>query len=497
MKKVLKILNYYALIPFIASIPGLILSLCGIVCTYISLFVVPLIIAIIYILFRKKIDMPFAMKVNGITLLVLFVCFTVMMIFADGNIESTLMSCFSYLILPFAPVTIIMFIMGELMLLYICAVFSYFLAFAITVFFEKVNIKKFIAPAGIILVCIIISTAFYLNQPSLRYKGHGFDYMNGYSSTDFTDYTVYAQNSKLVKPDSEPSFIIENEDEMPVLDGAEACYPLYAAFAKALYKDIDKIELSELDSNYRYTNGKIVSFTNTISGFNRLVMNRNNLDMYKSSIDMFFGARPSASQMNTAEEYGAMLKITPIGKEAFVFFVEEDNPVDNLSSDEFKAIYHGDITNWRELGGKNQKIVAFQRPRESGSQTMMEYFMDDVPLKEPLTYERIDAMMGVISTVAQYDNEAGAIGYSFRYFLEELGQESGVKMLSIDGVYPTLENIENNSYPLITDVCLITRKNEQNPYVPKMITYILSEDGQNIIRQTGYAGLGKQSPDIN
>lgn len=75
--------------------------------------------------------------------------------------------------------------------------------------------------------------------------------------------------------------------------------------------------------------------------------------------------------------------------------------------------------------------------------------------------------------------------------LEELNQEKGVKMLSIDGVYPTIANIENGAYPLTTDVCLITRKNETNPNVQKMIDIILSDDGQEIIRRTGYAGLGK------
>lgn len=195
--------------------------------------------------------------------------------------------------------------------------------------------------------------------------------------------------------------------------------------------------------------------------------------------------------MEMAKEYGVEIEITSIGKEAFVFFVEEDNPIDNLTSDQLKAIYHGDITNWKELGGKDQEILAFQRPENSGSQTMMKYFMGDLSLKEPQTYEKVDAMMGVIKEVAQYANEKGAIGYSFRYFLEELNQEKGVKMLSIDGVYPTIANIENGAYPLTTDVCLITRKNETNPNVQKMIDIILSDDGQEIIRRTGYAGLGK------
>lgn len=487
MKSIMKSLKYYVLIPFIASLPGFALNFGGTFCMNLNIVVVPVLTAIIYILFRNKLDMAFAVKANGVILLILIVCFTGMMAISKGNIESLLMSYFSYLILPFLPIMIVMVIMGKFMLLYASAMLSYLAAFIVATLFERVNFKKILIPAIVVIICVITSTILYQNNPLIKYGGHGFEYMNGYSSTDFSDYTVYSENSKLVKLDHEPSFIIENEEDMPVLDGAEACYPLYAAFAKAIYKDIDDIERSALDTDYQYDNGKIVSFTNTISGFNRLVMGGDNPEEDSHSIDMFFGARPSADQIEMAKEFGVEIETTPIGREAFVFFVEEDNPVDDLTSEQVKAIYHGDITNWSELGGKDQEILAFQRPKNSGSQTMMEYFMGDITLKEPQTYEKVDAMMGVIKQVAQYANEKGAIGYSFRYFLEELNQEKGVKMLSVDGVYPTLENIENGSYPLVTNVCLITRKNESNPYVKKMIEFILSEDGQKIVRKTGYA----------
>ena len=487
MRKVLKVLNYYALIPIISCIPGFVLNLCG--CMNMNLFVVPFMMVLFYILFRKKLDMAFAAKVNGIVFLGLLLCFTGMLIAAKGNVDGLLMSYFTFLILPFFPIALVMALMGEFMLLYVCVLVSYLAAFIVSACFSKINMKKVILPAAAAITCILLSTVLYQNRPSMKYGGHGFDYMHGYSSTDFTDYTVYAKNSRLAELEHEPPFCIENEEEMPVMDGAEACYPLYAAFAKAIYKDIDKIELKYLDTDEQYRNGKIVTMTNTIYGFDRLI-NRD-AEKFGRMVDLFFGARPSADQMAMATEYGTDLDITPIGKEAFVFFVEKDNPIENLTSEELRAIYHGDITNWNELGGKNQEILAFQRPRNSGSQTMMEYFMGNVSLKEPQTYEKVDAMVGVIEEVAQYANEKGAIGYSFRYFLEELNQEKGVKMLSVDGIYPTIENIESGKYPLTTNVCLITRRDDPNPNVQKMIDFILSDDGQEIIRKTGYAGLTK------
>ncbi|WP_279401693.1 substrate-binding domain-containing protein [Piscibacillus salipiscarius] len=65
------------------------------------------------------------------------------------------------------------------------------------------------------------------------------------------------------------------------------------------------------------------------------------------------------------------LNMTPIGREAFVFFVHADNPVDSLKVEEIQGIYSGNITNWKEVGGEDVEIRAFQRPEGSGSQTML------------------------------------------------------------------------------------------------------------------------------
>ena len=146
--------------------------------------------------------------------------------------------------------------------------------------------------------------------------------------------------------------MIENESDMPVMDGAEACYPLYAAVAKALYKDIDIIESNNVDQ-FSKTNGKYVSFTNTIYAFRRLIR----FDKGYERTDMVFGARPSAAQLEEAKEEGIDLNITVIGKEAFVFFVEEDNPVDNLTSEQVKQIYHGDIIQNRKNYWLSEEIL--------------------------------------------------------------------------------------------------------------------------------------------
>ena len=490
-KTFLYVLLCYVLIPFVSSIPILLISLTG--AGGWEMIFLPALMVLPYVIFRKKLDLGLCARINGWILAVLLLVFTVLMLAGDGNVRGFIVSAFSGFILPFAPVMLIRLLMDQYLLLYGGVLASFGVVFLLCAVLSKLRFRRFWLPALGCLFCLLLDTGLYFHQDSIRYAGHGFDYMHGYSSTDFTDYMVYSENSKLVQLDHPASLWIENESDMPVMDGAEACYPLYAALAKAVYKDIDQIELQWLEEGTNeYFNGKIVSFTNTVTGFNRLLIPMDDsLDQekYGRRVDLFFGARPSREQMQYAKDEGIELEITPIGKEAFIFFVEEDNPVESLTSQQVKDIYSGKITNWKEVGGKNQPIVAFQRPEGSGSQTMMIYFMGDTPLKEPKTYEKVSAMDGVIRQVAQYANEAGAMGYSFRYFLEELNQEQHVKMLKIDGVYPSIESIEEGTYPLTVDLCLVTRKNDPNPYVQQMIDFILSEDGQEIIRKTGYGGI--------
>ena len=436
-------------------------------------------------LMKKKPDVKILKKYLIITT-ISFVLFALLMLLNDGMAETILTLLVFIPLCPFLPLALYaMFgirdvypLMGIIMVLH-CIILAFI-----------IREKKLIRPMIVAGLAVVISTAgstyAYVNREEVKYAPHGFEFMGGYSSTDFTDYMVYSQNSKLVMLDHQPELIIENAEDMPVLDGAEACYPVYSAVAKAIYKDIDKIELDYKNANqtdkrgYLRNNGRIVTFTNTVNAYYRLV---------DRECDMLFGARPSENQLAYAKENNVEFEQTMIGTEAFVFFVEKDNPVDNVTSDQMRAIYHGDITNWKEVGGPDQKIVAFQRPEGSGSQTMMIYFMGDVPLKEPKSYETFSAMGGVVKNVANYNNEEGALGYSFRYFIEGLMEEENVKLLSIDGIQPTVENIENGSYPLVTGLYCVTRKDDPNPNVSKVLEFLLSEDGQYIIRKTGYGGI--------
>lgn len=483
IKKIIgSIFNYYVVINMAISSLAATLLLAGIP-VQVELVVLYLGITLWYVGFRKRLD-EYAILTNFLAVAILMVAFTAFVIIGKGSIEGSLMVNMGFVAFPFFLQFLMITLVGSLSDFVLVVLGAVWLELILSILLQKRFdlLKKLTAFLLVMAVLAGVDVYYYTNRPEKKYAGHGFEYMNRYSSTDFSDYMVYSEPSKLAELDHPAAFQIENVKEMPVMDGAEACYPLYAAVAKAVYQDIAQIE-KEAAEDDKPVNGEIVQFTNTVTGFERLL---------EGEVDLFFGARPSEDQMREAKDwYGnKKLEITPIGKEGFVFFVEADNPIEDLTSEQVKAIYHGDITNWSQVGGKNQEIVAFQRPRNSGSQTMMEYFMGDVELKEPMTYELYSSMMGVISHVAQYNDEAGAMGYSFRYFVEGLNQEQNVKILSIDGVKPTRENIQNGSYPLTTSLCLVTCEDSKNPNVQKMIDFMLSEDGQELVYQTGYGRLG-------
>lgn len=199
-------------------------------------------------------------------------------------------------------------------------------------------------------------------------------------------------------------------------------------------------------------------------------------------------AQPSQAQLAKAKAAGVELKLTPIGREAFVFFVNTDNPVDELSLQQIRDIYTKKITNWKQVGGPDEDIVAYQRPDDSGSQTaMLAQVMQNTPMATAVREEIADGMGTVIDQVATYRNLSSAIGYSFRWYATVMNPNSGIRLLDVNGVPPTVDNIRNGTYPLTGDF-YATTAGSQNPNTAKLIDWMTSPEGQTLIEQVGYVG---------
>ncbi|MDR2767115.1 MAG: substrate-binding domain-containing protein [Treponema sp.] len=207
-----------------------------------------------------------------------------------------------------------------------------------------------------------------------------------------------------------------------------------------------------------------------------------------SEADIIFCAKPSAEQLEKAKQMGKAFKLTPIGKEAFVFFVNSHNPVTNLTVQTIQSIYAGNIKNWKAISGADREIIAYQRPQNSGSQTILEHIMGNIPIMEPPQENMIASMGGMFRQVAAYRNYDNAIGYSFLFFSKEMADSSGIKLLDINNVSPAKENIINGKYPYIVDFYAVTLGDETEN-TNKLIEWILSKQGQYLIEKTGYVPI--------
>lgn len=289
--------------------------------------------------------------------------------------------------------------------------------------------------------------------------------VNTSPNIDIQAYLPFDEDSKIVKTDSKTLKLTEN---LPRIDGAAALFPVYSAFVNAVYPNTTKLH------------DGIFEYNNTPDGYRLLA---------EKETDIFIGVYPSDEQRAYAEENQTTFEYTPIGTEAFVFFVHKDNPITNLTTEQIKDIYSGKITNWKDVGGKNEKIAAFQRNEGSGSQSMLKRFMGDTPITDAPTEMVNDLMAGIIEQVADYKSKTNSIGFSFRYYVEGIIKNPDIKMISIDGAAPTSENIRNGSYPVLTPIYAVTYKENQNGNVDKLLEWILSDEGQYIINETGYVGI--------
>ena len=306
-------------------------------------------------------------------------------------------------------------------------------------------------------------------------------YRNSFSQVndqgvDLAQYKPFAENTKAVK--LEEASTLKLQENLPRLDGATALYPLYAAFAQAVYPagEYDIYAMKGDSSSL----GQVVC-TTTEDAYIRLL---------NGETDIIFAARPSQQQLAEAKSKGLELKLTPIGKEAFVFFVNARNGVNGLTTAQIQDIYAGKITNWREVGGKNEAIRAFQRPENSGSQTMLQKLMEGKELMTPPKENVASGMGDIINQTASYRNYKNAIGYSFLFFATEMIQNNEIKLLEVDGVKPEKSTIASGAYPLSAEFYAVTA-GSKNPNVDAFIAWILSPQGQYLVEKTGYTSINK------
>lgn len=260
-------------------------------------------------------------------------------------------------------------------------------------------------------------------------------------------------------------------EEFPVIDGSTATLPL----SQAVYRLAAGATAQEAEAHIQH-NKTTQAYLNLIQG---------------RDVDLVIANEPGESVKESLERNGDNIVIKPIGRDALVFMANGKNPVNTLTQQQVLGIYTGTFTNWKELGGRNQEIKAFQRPRSSGSQNLMEKLvMKGNKMADGPSEYVFSEMEGVIGGLASYDNTGEALGYSVFYYAKNMYEKPELKFMGIDGVVPSNDTIRNGSYPYANNFYAAIRKDEpKDSQAYQLFEWLTSDDGQALINALGYVGI--------
>jgi phosphate transport system substrate-binding protein len=205
--------------------------------------------------------------------------------------------------------------------------------------------------------------------------------------------------------------------------------------------------------------------------------------LVNGATDIADASRPmKASEMNQLKERYATLGVeVKTAKDGITLYVSESNPVSELTLEQLKGIYTGQITNWKEVGGNDAKIILYGRENSSGT---FAYFRDNV-LKGKDYAPKTQAMPGTAAVVNAVSRDKNGIGYGGAAYAKGIKEIAVKKDAGSPAYKPTAETIKTGEYPISRYLYMYLR-NRPTGETKEYIDWILSPEGQAIVTKVGY-----------
>ena len=244
-----------------------------------------------------------------------------------------------------------------------------------------------------------------------------------------------------------PAQPILSVDEFPITDGSTACIPLIAQ----IMADTTGLDLETARS--------AVTTNTTAQAWRNLGLYGNN---YGDSVKLIIAYEAPESVKEELKADGDPLEQKAIGRDALVFIVNEDNPVQSLT-----------------------------RRADSGSQTLFQKLLiQGGSLMEAPTELAPTAMGELVDSIAEYNNSANAIGFSVYYYISEMYSKPGLRLLAVDGVTPSNETIADQSYPLCNEFyAAILQDSAADSPERRIYEWLSTDAGRSCIEHSGYVAV--------
>jgi phosphate transport system substrate-binding protein len=199
--------------------------------------------------------------------------------------------------------------------------------------------------------------------------------------------------------------------------------------------------------------------------------------LINGTTDICNSSRPmkSSEVKKLKERFGSVGVEIPCAKDGLSIYVNEGNPVTDLTLAQIRDIYTGRITNWKDVGGQDARIIMYSRENNSGTYV---YFKDNV-LKGADYSPSCQNLPGTAAVVNAISKDRNGIGYGGAAY------GKGIREVRVNGSAPTAENIKNNKYPITRSLYMYLR-NRPTGAVKQFIDWILGPEGQSIVKEVGY-----------
>jgi phosphate transport system substrate-binding protein len=208
--------------------------------------------------------------------------------------------------------------------------------------------------------------------------------------------------------------------------------------------------------------------------------------LINGTTDIAEASRPmkDAEKNQLKEKRGLAAVELPVALDGLAVYVNESNPIAELTLDQLKKIYTGAVKNWKDVGGKDERILLYGRENSSGTYA---YFKEHV-LKDADYYPTTQTLPGTAAVINAVSKDIRGIGYGGIAYLKGVRALKVKKDSASPAVEPTLDNVQKNIYP-ISRFLFWYMAGKPSGEIKKLADWVVSPEGQAIVKDVGYYPL--------